>query len=66
MPCKCSNPEGIFKECGKDGKPVLWLSMLSIFWHFHGLYLEIQIARIEVAEIAVFREQLVSGECPSQ
>jgi hypothetical protein len=31
------NPEGISKECGKDGKPASWLSMLSILCHFHGL-----------------------------
>jgi hypothetical protein len=29
------NPEGISKECGKGGKPALWLSMLC---HFHGLF----------------------------
>jgi len=31
------NPEGISNECGKGGMPALWLSMLSIFCHFHGL-----------------------------
>jgi hypothetical protein len=31
------NHEGISKECGKGGKPVSWLSMLSILCHFHGL-----------------------------
>ena len=30
-------PEEIFKECGKGGKPALWLSTLSTFCHFHGL-----------------------------
>ena len=30
-------PEGISKECGKGGKPALWLSMLSTLCHFHGL-----------------------------
>jgi hypothetical protein len=34
-PRKSGNPEGISKECGKGGKPALWLSMLS---HFHGLF----------------------------
>src|ERR1700691_2524749 len=24
-------------ECGKGGKPASWLSILSIFCHFHGL-----------------------------
>jgi hypothetical protein len=33
----CGNPVGISKECGKGGKPVSWLSMLSILCHFHGL-----------------------------
>jgi hypothetical protein len=28
---------GISKECGKGGKPVLWLSMLSTLCHFHSL-----------------------------
>jgi len=36
-PWECGNPEGISKECGKGGKPALWLSMLSILCHFHGL-----------------------------
>ena len=36
-PWECGNPEGISKECGKGGKPVSWLSMLSILCHFHGL-----------------------------
>jgi hypothetical protein len=36
-PWECGNPEGISKECGKSGKPALWLSMLSILCHFHGL-----------------------------
>jgi hypothetical protein len=34
---ECGNPAGISKECGKGGKPVSWLSMLSILCHFHGL-----------------------------
>jgi len=34
---ECGNPAGISKECGKHGKPVSWLSMLSILCHFHGL-----------------------------
>src|SRR6185312_15991519 len=34
---ECGNPVGISKECGKGGKPVSWLSMLSILCHFHGL-----------------------------
>ncbi len=32
-------PTGISKGCGKGGKPALWLSMLSIPRHFHGLFL---------------------------
>jgi hypothetical protein len=36
-PWECGNPEGISKECGKGGKPALWLSMLSTLCHFHGL-----------------------------
>jgi transposase len=36
-PWECGNPEGISKECRKGGKPASWLSMLSIFCHFHGL-----------------------------
>ncbi len=32
-------PAGISKGCGKGGKPALWLSMLSIPRHFHGLFL---------------------------
>jgi len=36
-PWECGNPEGISKGCGKGGKPALWLSMLSILCHFHGL-----------------------------
>jgi hypothetical protein len=32
-------PAGISKGCGKGGKPALWLSMLSIPRHFHGLLL---------------------------
>jgi hypothetical protein len=32
-PWECANPEGISKECGKGGKPALWLSILC---HFHG------------------------------
>ena len=36
-PWECVNPEGIFKECGKGGKPASWLSMLSILCHFHSL-----------------------------
>jgi hypothetical protein len=36
-PWECGNPEGISKECGKGGKPVSWLSALSILCHFHGL-----------------------------
>ena len=35
---ECGNPEGISKECGKGGKPAFWLSMLSTFRHFHGLF----------------------------
>ena len=31
------NPEGISKRSGKGGKPVLWLSMLSIPRHFQRL-----------------------------
>ena len=38
-PWECGNPEGISKECGKGGKPALWLSMLSTLCHFHGLLL---------------------------
>jgi hypothetical protein len=34
---ECGNPAGISKECGKGGKPVSWLSMLSTLCHFHGL-----------------------------
>src|SRR5580692_1377303 len=36
-PWECGNPEGISRECGKGGKPAIWLSMLSILCHFHGL-----------------------------
>jgi hypothetical protein len=36
-PWECGNPKGISKECGKGGKPASWLSILSIFCHFHGL-----------------------------
>ena len=36
-------PAGISKGCGKGGKPALWLSMLSIPRHFHGLLLIIVI-----------------------
>jgi hypothetical protein len=36
-PWECGDPEGISKECGKGGKPALWLSMLSTLSHFHGL-----------------------------
>ena len=32
-------PAGISKGCGKGGKPALWLSILSIPRHFHGLFL---------------------------
>jgi hypothetical protein len=39
-PWECGNPEGISKECGEGGKPALWLSMLSILCHFHGLLWE--------------------------
>jgi len=35
-------PAGISKGCGKGGKPALWLSMLSIPRHFHGLLLSAQ------------------------
>ena len=38
-PWECGNPGGISKECGKGGKPALWLSMLSTLRHFHGLHL---------------------------
>ena len=38
-PWECGNLAGISKECGKGGKPVSWLSMLSILCHFHGLFL---------------------------
>jgi hypothetical protein len=41
-PWECGNPEGISKECGKGGKPALWLSMLSTLCHFHGLLLSRQ------------------------
>jgi hypothetical protein len=44
---ECGNPEGISKECGKGGKPALWLSMLSILCHFHGLLFEAD--QVEVA-----------------
>ena len=37
-PWECGNPKGISKECGKGGKPALWLSMLSTLCHFHGLF----------------------------
>ena len=37
------NPEGISKECGKGGKPALWLSTLPILCHFHGLFSEAQV-----------------------
>jgi hypothetical protein len=53
-PWECGNPEGISKECGKDGKPALWLSMLSILCHFHGLLLRAD--KVEVAGNPGLRE----------
>ena len=37
-PWECGNPEGISKECGKGGKPALWLFTLSTLCHFQGLF----------------------------
>jgi hypothetical protein len=36
-------PAGISKGCGKGGKPALWLSVLSIPRHFHGLFSQIRV-----------------------
>jgi len=47
-PWECGNPEGISKECGKGGKPALWLSMLSALCHFHRLLLWGQMLEISI------------------
>ena len=53
-PWECGNPKGISKECGKGGKPASWLSILSIFCHFHGLLWN-ACSKSEVAENPVLQ-----------
>jgi hypothetical protein len=50
---------GVSKECEKREKPALWLSMLSIFCRFHGLFSQLPIAK----EYRIFIHQAACGTC---
>jgi len=56
-------PAGISKRCGKVGKPVLWLSMLSMPRHFHGYFLgEITLCSLQLRAIRALLQKRLESE----